>query len=218
MLGPISDTFNNLVRDPQMFVITALLLVVAITLHEFGHAIVAVTCGDPTPARDGRVTLNPLAHLDPMGTLGMFFFGFGWGKPVMVHPGNFRNGRWDDIKVSAAGPAMNLVQALIFGIALRGVLVTHLDPGGPLVEILWKGMMINVGLMAFNLIPIGPLDGAHILKGFLPLQAAYDFNKFNASWGMVVMFGLLYTGKLSLFIGPVTRGFQFLVLGPGYMN
>ena len=89
MLNGIQQMFADLQSNPQMFVIKFLLLVVAVSLHEFGHAIVATSCGDPTPAQQGRVTLNPLAHLDPIGTLGMLFYTFGWGKPVMVSPGFF---------------------------------------------------------------------------------------------------------------------------------
>lgn len=214
MLNGIQQMFADLQSNPQMFVIKFLLLVVAISLHEFGHAIVATSCGDPTPAQQGRVTLNPLAHLDPIGTLGMLFYTFGWGKPVMVSPGFFR-GRWDHVKVAAAGPFMNLFQALLFGIALRIVTNAHIDAGGPLAEILAYGMFINVGLMAFNLIPIGPLDGATILKGFLPLRGAYEFEQFNRQWGMLLMIVLLFSGYVGAFIAPVREVFSAIVLGRG---
>lgn len=212
MLHGVYAAFADLQSNPAMFLIRFLLLVVAITLHEFGHAIVAVSCGDPTPARDGRVTLNPLAHLDPIGTVGMLLYTFGWGRPVMVSPSFFR-GRWDHVKVAAAGPFMNVLQGLVFGIALRAVMTAHVDHDGNLTRILFDGMLINVGLAAFNLIPVGPLDGATILKGFLPLETAYAFEQFNRQWGMLLMILLLFTGYVGVVIAPVERVFTSLLLG-----
>ena len=207
----IQRAIQDLIDQPQWFVIRILLLIIAITLHEFGHAAVAVSCGDPTPRQDGRVTLNPLAHLDPIGTLGMILYTFGWGKPVMVNPSFFRS-KWDDVKVSAAGPFMNLLQALVYGLGLRIVLMTHYETQGPLVQILHMGMMINIGLAVFNMIPIGPLDGAAVLRGFLPISIKYEFEKFNRQWGMLVMIGLLLTGYVSIVINPVQDAFTTLIL------
>ena len=214
MLGGLERAFHDLQANPQMFVIRFMLLVIAITFHEFGHAVVAHSCGDPTPSQQGRVTLNPFAHLDPIGTIGMLLYTFGWGKPVMVSPGYFR-GRWDHVKVAAAGPFMNLLQALVFGIALRAAMQNHVDAGGPLYDILFYGMAVNVGLMAFNLIPIGPLDGATILKGFLPLRTAYEFEQFNRQWGMLLMIVLLFSGYVGVFIAPVQNFFFAIFLGRG---
>ncbi len=210
----ILEALQNVIRDavgnPPLFALRAILLVVAITLHEWGHAAMATWCGDPTPRNEGRVTLNPLAHLDPMGTIGMLFFGFGWGKPVMIQPGYFRNGRWDHVKVAAAGPAMNLLQAVAFALALKTV-VSGSGGSAATALILYYGMAINVGLMVFNLIPVGPLDGATILKGFLPLRAAYEFHQFNRNWGTLLMFGLVMTGSVGLFLKPVQHGLFRLV-------
>lgn len=201
MGGAFGNAIQRLIDDPAWFAISAILLVIAITLHEWGHAVMAVACGDPTPKADGRVTLNPLAHLDPIGTIGMFFFGFGWGKPVMVQPGNFRR-RWDDVKVSAAGPAMNFFQAAFFALALRAML--QLGVNAPVAgRILLTGMFINIGLMVFNLIPVGPLDGATVVKGFLPLRTAYEFHQFNQRWGMLVMMLLVFSGYVGHFVRPV---------------
>lgn len=205
-MGGIEARIQQLINDPAPFAIYALIVVIAIALHEFGHAFMAVACGDPTPRADGRVTLNPLAHLDPIGTIGIFFLGFGWGKPVMVQPANFRNRRWDDVKVSAAGPAMNLFQALIFGILFRTLKTTGVE--APVA--LWifeTGIFANIGLMVFNLIPVGPLDGATVIRGFLPPRTAYQFQAFNQQWGMLAFFGLLLTGVVGKFIYPVQEVF-----------
>ncbi|HVO29128.1 MAG TPA: site-2 protease family protein [bacterium] len=212
MLNGVQAAIWQMQHDPAMFVIRFLLLVIAITFHEFGHAAVAVSCGDPTPQQDGRVTLNPLAHLDPIGTIGMLLYTFGWGRPVMVRPGYFR-GRWDHVKVAAAGPFMNVVQALAYGLAARALIAAN-APAPVGLQILYEGMLINVGLATFNLIPIGPLDGATILKGFLPLETAYRFEQFNRQYGMMVMMLMLFTGYVGVILGPVQHVFTTLLLGP----
>ena len=207
LLGILEAKVRYLFAEPALFTIEVLLIVVAIGLHEWGHAVMATMCGDPTPKSEGRLTLNPLAHLDPIGTIGILFFGFGWGKPVMVQPANFRNKRWDDVKVSAAGPAMNLFQALIFALLLRFHLQGTIDAGEYGLWILQLGLMMNLGLMVFNLIPIGPLDGAHIMKGLLPFRQAYEFHRFNQQWGMLLMFGAIMFGAVSWFLAPVQQVF-----------
>jgi Zn-dependent protease len=206
-MGGIEARIQQLINDPAPFAIYAILVVVAIALHEFGHAFMAVSCGDPTPRADGRVTLNPLAHLDPIGTIGIFFLGFGWGKPVMVQPSNFRNRRWDDVKVSAAGPAMNLFQAIFFGLLYRTFKQAEIDAPAA-IWIFETGMIVNIGLMVFNLIPFGPLDGATVIRGFLPPRTAYQFQAFNQQWGMLVFLGLLLTGTAGYFIYPVQDAFM----------
>lgn len=205
-MGGIEQRIQQMIADPAYFALFAIITVIAIALHEFGHAYMAVACGDPTPRAEGRVTLNPLAHLDPIGTIGIFFLGFGWGKPVMVQPSNFRNKRWDDVKVSVAGPAMNLFQAIFYAILYRTfVQIGFYSPAALLICQL--GMLTNIGLMVFNMIPVGPLDGATVIRGFLPPRTAYQFQMFNQQWGMLAFIALILTGVVGTFILPVQKIF-----------
>lgn len=158
-------------RDPQVILATIIAFVVGITVHEFCHAWSALMLGDDTAQRQGRVTLNPLAHLDPIGTLGMLLiavvgFGIGWGRPVPVNPSRLR-GRQRGMAVTAlAGPLSNVVLATAFAIPYRfggGLAVP------PFVDtLLLQLILVNILLAAFNLIPIPPLDGLKILTGILP--------------------------------------------------
>jgi Zn-dependent protease len=154
-----------------------ILLITAISLHEFGHAWMADRRGDPLPRAQGRVTLDPSAHIDPIGTLlipGVMifwpaFFGgsapvalIGWGKPVQVLLPNPRTRRMDDVLITLAGPAMNLVLCFAFTFAL--VAAGRLGAGGETLDFLVKGLALNAGLMVFNLLPIPPLDGGRLLR------------------------------------------------------
>ena len=156
--------------DPQSILARLLVFVVAITIHEFMHAFTAYRLGDPTAARLGRVTLNPVAHFDPFGFLFTVLLVLGiapiaWGKPVPVNPGNFRNPKRGMLLVAAAGPLSNLVQAVIFALILRFA-TSNWSPD--LTTLLETGVTLNILLAVFNLIPIPPLDGHKILTGLLP--------------------------------------------------
>ncbi|MGH2452925.1 MAG: site-2 protease family protein [bacterium] len=147
----------------------ALALLVAAPLHEAAHAYAADRLGDPTPRRLGRLTLNPLAHLDPLGTILLLLFGLGWAKPVPIDPGNFADWRRGLIVVAAAGPLANVILALFFGLPFKlGLIQPFAGAVGPLGELLFTLVLINAVLAIFNLLPVPPLDGSKILIGLLP--------------------------------------------------
>jgi len=189
-------------------------LIPALTLHEFAHAWTATRAGDPTPAAHGRVTLNPLPHLDLIGTLMILFGPIGWAKPVPINPANFRHPSRDIIRTSAAGPLSNLAQGIFWGLALRVVLAVW--PGllferSLAVELLVMMTLINFILMLFNLIPLGPLDGHHILEYKLPYEAARKYTLFNRQYGMAVLIGLML-----LSFGTPVRILEWVIIDPAY--
>jgi Zn-dependent protease len=183
--------------DPLFLVAFLPVLLLALTLHEFAHAWTAVRFGDLTPKHAGRLTLNPLRHLDPLGTLFMFVVHFGWAKPVPVNPANFTHPR-ADLWVSLAGIIANLLQAVLY--ALTWHLLRHFFPaalGWVPRNILLLGIMINLSLALFNLLPIFPLDGSHVAKNLLPRPQAYRFSAFSERYGAMILFGLLLIGYVS---------------------
>lgn len=164
-------------------------LLVAISIHEFAHAFMADYLGDPTARLEGRKTLNPLAHLDPIGTIMLLFFKFGWGKPVPVDPFNFQNPRRDQALVSLAGPASNLILAFILSVILR--LMAGMVNESLLFSIFLPILFINVALAIFNLIPIGPLDGFKVVLGFLPEDLAREWQE-TESYGLIILLLLIF--------------------------
>ena len=196
--------------DLQRFFIVLPVLLLSIAIHEFAHCWVTDRLGDDTPRRLGRVTLNPLKHLDPMGTLMIIVssfagFGIGWGKASPFNPANFKNPARDRMLSTIAGPISNLVQMLAW--ASLGVLLTSvLSPMTPVYEIArsvcYFGLVINAVLAAFNLIPIYPLDGHHILSYLAPPSWRPVID--NPLWGIVFIV-LVFSGKASLIIGPLVN-------------
>jgi Zn-dependent protease len=191
----------------------AICLVISVTCHEFAHAWSAVELGDDTPRLQGRLTLSPLAHLDPIGSLTFIIMGLGWGKPVMVNPYNFRNPRRDMMLTAAAGPFSNLVQALVAAIPYRLHLVdwVYAQPGlvgsmlgSGLDLFLYLFISVNIGLMLFNLIPVGPLDGANVLRGIAPREWDGFFEVMQRYQLFIIMglFALSRLGGLSFLSVP----------------
>ncbi len=180
----------------------------AITLHEVAHGWVAYKCGDDTAKLSGRLSLSPIAHLDPIGTL-MFVvsnlagFGFGWAKPVPVNPLRFRNWRRDDILVSVAGVTANLLQAIAWSILLR-LSMAYLSGtlGASVATLCFIGVEINVVLMMFNLLPIPPLDGSHIALNLLGIRDPIVVAQWSRI-GMLVLFLLVTTHVFGVFFSAV---------------
>lgn len=187
----------------------AIAIVLGISLHEFAHALVAYRLGDLTPVRDGRVTINPLAHFDVFGTLLILLVGFGYGRPVLVNPYNFRmDRRWGMALVAIAGPVTNIIIAVVFGLALR-VLFSVLDrtASAPLLFVIQIFVIIvslNLGLAVFNMIPFPPLDGSKVLLALLPGDMAYRLERFyvqTQQYGLIVVMLLFWVG--GRYIGPL---------------
>ena len=195
------------------------ILLLSLTIHEAAHAWTASTLGDPTARALGRVSLNPLVHIDLIGTLVLPILAsvshlpiIGWAKPVPVNPRNLRHPRRDFVLVAAAGPISNLLQALAAAILLRGVVVlAHGDVGGLLLNTLLNAVEINLLLAFFNLIPVPPLDGGNVLLGLLPRRLAAGFAQVR-QYGFVVLYALLLSGIASAVILPPTNLFMRLLL------
>jgi Zn-dependent protease len=195
-------------------------LIIAIPIHEFAHALSAVNNGDDGPRRDGRLSIMPWDHFDPFGAFfclmsAIFGFGLGWGKPVMVNPNVLHNPKWGMCKIAAWGPFSNLLLAILFAMPLRFGWVDH---PSSLSLLLFTCLQVNLSLMLFNLIPVGPLDGAKIVVAFLPDSQAYEFSRFMGQYGMILLLGLITIGRplLTMLVsGPMIQILIFL-LGPGW--
>jgi len=223
---------SGLFGDPIAFLSDLILklpaLLIAVTVHELAHALVADRLGDPTPRRLGRITLNPLPHLDPLGALAFVLAGFGWAKPVPVNFMNLRRPKEDMVWVAGAGPATNLLLAAACGLLFRLMvtinpgLILHLRPGGgpsgwndpaaivlvPLLLMLLEAVKWNVVLAVFNMIPIPPLDGGRVMVGLLP-------DRQSAAWASIEPFGFFIIIAL-VFLDPF--GFWSQIISPIIIN
>ena len=180
----------------MIFAIPGLLL--AMTVHEYAHARVAVAMGDFTPRMTGRLTLNPVAHIDPIGLLMLFFAQFGWAKPVMINARNFKDWRKGELYVSLAGPAANLVTAFIALLLLAAV-------GGQAVwlyNVLKLIVLYNINFAVFNMIPLPPLDGSKVLMSFLPGEWAYKLAGLER-YSFLILIVLVFTNVLGMIIFPI---------------
>ncbi|MFP4355247.1 MAG: site-2 protease family protein [Phycisphaerae bacterium] len=188
---------NEWIMEKLLFLPGGLL---GLTLHEFAHARTALAFGDPTAHYQGRVTLNPLAHLDPMGTLCLLFVGFGWARPVPVDNSRLHPPMWGDIAVSLAGVCSNLLLAILS--AAAAMLLMYLrtplqsDYGKLLFQVLFVSMMVNLVLMTFNLIPLFPLDGHHVIRELLPRNKRYDFMRWQMQYGRFALMGLIILPRI----------------------
>lgn len=184
----------NLFTNPLQLISFILSLLIAITIHEFAHAWTANFYGDPTAKSMGRVTLNPLAHLDLVGTIFLLIAGFGWGKPVIVNPNNFRNPKLDNLTVSLAGPISNLILAVILGLIFR---FANFSPFFEQLFIII--IFFNLVLMIFNLIPIPPLDGSK----FLSLFVSDETYMYLQQIGITLLFAFVFLSSLFFPILPI---------------
>ncbi len=182
-----------LFQNPVLFVLIFVSLIISISIHEFSHAFMANYLGDNTAKSMGRMTINPKAHLDPMGTFFLLFIGFGWGKPVIFNPLNLKNPKRDAALISLAGPMSNLVLAVILSLVSRLFIA-----GGMLWVFLYFLVLYNLMLGFFNLIPLGPLDGNKIVFGFLPNNLAVQWAEFQkySMYILIIMIVLGLTGKI----------------------
>ena len=195
-------------------------LLLALTFHEFAHGFVAYRLGDPTARNAGRLTLNPLSHLDPLGTIAFFFIKFGWAKPVPVNPNYFRNPQKDMLWVALAGPATNLALAVVSAIMTKAIwFVAARVPYStvaeailvPLNGMLVASVWINLVLCIFNFLPIPPLDGSRILMGLLPSRAAGFYMQIER-YGFIIILILAFSGILSKVIVPIISFANSLLL------
>lgn len=217
-LGKYLNNTNELLS----LVLTLPAVLIAITFHEYAHALVADKLGDDTPRRQGRLTLNPLAHLDPIGSIMLVFAGFGWGKPVEINPRNFNRTvtmSAGEAIVSLAGPIMNFLLAIVFSVITFAMLklapafvLTQL--GGVILTLLQITVAINVGLGVFNLIPLPPLDGSKVVNHFLPYNAKEWLSRY-AQVFYIIFVVLWITGLAGTIISPIIdwvyRGITTLV-------
>ncbi|MCX6791816.1 MAG: site-2 protease family protein [Candidatus Gottesmanbacteria bacterium] len=201
------------------FIFSLVALIVAIDIHEFSHAWAAERLGDPTPRLQGRLTLNPLAHLDPIGTILLILVRFGWGKPVQFDPFNLRNPRRDGALISIAGPVSNMLMTAMCSILLQ--LIFRIPAPGSLVimvagALLQQIIVMNVMLGIFNLVPIHPLDGFKIVEGILPEAQAHEWHELER-FGIIFLIFLLFpifggVAPIQRIISPVINFFLTIFL------
>ncbi len=200
--------------EPSVLVILIPILIFAFSIHEFSHAWAAYRLGDPTASQLGRLTLNPLAHLDPLGSMALLFIGFGWGKPVPVDYRYLQNPKQDMLWIALAGPAANFSIALVSGLLLRLLWGLGLLSGdAAIMKVLVMSLQINLVLGLFNFLPIPPLDGSRILAGLIPDRHRQLLMNLEY-YGPKVLFALILIGMFTRvsIIGVIIRPFIYFFM------
>lgn len=213
MINQLAEFFS-----PDKVILIAIFLLVGFPVHEFAHALVAYRLGDATAKLFGRLTLNPVAHFDPIGGLLLVVsvlgggIAFGWAKPTPVNPSNLRDRRNGEVAVSLAGPASNLIMATIAALVIRFLLATNLIDSVPdlVLQILFGFVIYNIALAIFNMIPVPPLDGSALLFRLIPLRYAWQVRPLLQQYGLLVLIAIiLFGGRI---ISPlITDVARFLV-------
>ncbi|TCW37224.1 Zn-dependent protease [Thermohydrogenium kirishiense] len=180
-------------------------LIIAMSFHEFSHGYVADKLGDPTPRQNGRLTLNPLAHIDPLGLLMLFVIYFGWAKPVPINPYYFKDRKKGVLYVSLAGPLSNVFLAFITRILM--VYFENVPIVGLFLNVLYQ---YNLVFAVFNIIPVPPLDGSKVLWGLLPQKEAYIFSQYE-QYGQIALLLLLFTGIINVVMTPLMMGLDRVI-------
>jgi len=200
----------------QGLILSAPAILFGLTIHEFSHGWVAWRLGDPTAKMMGRLTLNPLKHLDIIGTVALFLFRFGWAKPVPIDPRNFQHPTRDMAISSLAGPAANLLTAGIAGLILRVFDLLHV--GGFAAALVSYFVLFNLILCFFNLIPIPPLDGSRLVYHLLPPNLAAGYARLER-YGFIILIAIIFLGQLTnvnllwMYMSPLLRVFSLLFVG-----
>lgn len=218
----ISNFINGGLSDPKTYFFNVLLtlpgIVVGLSFHEFAHAFASNVFGDPTPKMQGRLTVNPIKHIDPFGFFALIFCGFGWGVPVQINPRYYKRPRFDEFIVSIAGVSMNLLMAIIFAFITRfainifGLNTINKDSWqGLLIQILVYVVMINITLMIFNLLPVPPLDGFGLVTELFNLKQRNWYDKFYQYGGLILLL-LLLMGVVNKILFPISNTIYGLIL------
>lgn len=207
---------NLLSENPAFFLVYVVALFIAITIHEFAHAFATDYLGDPTPRVQGRLTLNPRSHIDPLGLLFLFFFGFGWGRPVEYDPYNLKNPRKDAGVIALAGPLSNIIIALIFSLILRFIVFFDINFLKSITYLFFVPIIqINIFLSLFNLIPVYPLDGFSIISSILPKEKAEEWNSLKKYGWIFLILIIVPFGSSSMidtFLRPAAMFFIKLLI------
>jgi Zn-dependent protease len=191
-------------------------LLLALSFHESAHAYMAYRFGDTTARDGGRISLNPIAHIDPLGLIAILFFPIGWAKPVMINPYNLKNPIKDNIWISLAGPASNLILAALFGIVFRFAYEPFSSSvaGQYFIQLIQISVILNINLMVFNLIPIPPLDGFHILEGIVPTETYVKLQQIRQFGPLLLIVFVIFGGSiLWAILGPIQRILGGFLLG-----